>query len=360
MYAIRSYYALSGTEYRSGYYWHVHVGGVFAGQLYAWRVKSVMSTSPGDRFDPQKVILDPYGFRIIFPENYDRKAAARKGTNLHCCAKNAVVELTTYNWEEDVHPRHALSRSVIYEMHVGGFTRDATSGLPEKIKGTYRGIIAKIPYLQELGITAVELLPVFQFDPQDAQPDKSNYWGYSPLGFFTPHADYASDRSVQGVLDEFRDMVKALHKAKIEVVLDVVYNHTTEGGDNGPTLCFRGLDNDAFYTLDDQFRSTNYSGCGNTLDASHPMTKKMIIDSLHFWREVMHVDGFRFDLAAILARDGKGQPMSDPPTLFVITSYSIHYTKLYEAMTSSIVAFGHASRILSATLSEKRYGSCGT
>ena len=321
---------LSEEQYRSGYYWHVHVAGVTAGQLYAWRVKETFSNAPGTHFDPEKVLLDPYGQRIVLSGNYDRQLSANPGSNLHCCAKNAVVDLRHYDWEDDHYPRHPLSRSVIYEMHVGGFTKDPSSGLPDYLRGTYAGVISKIPYLQELGITAVELLPIFQFDPQDARPGKSNYWGYSPMGFFAPHAEYASVGSHLGVLTEFRDMVKALHKANIEVILDVVYNHTAEGGDDGPVICFRGLDNDAFYTLDEHYRSTNYSGCGNTLDASHPMTKKMITDSLRFWREEMHVDGFRFDLAAILSRDSYGQPMSDPPTIRTIdNAYSLADAKLF-------------------------------
>lgn len=321
---------LAEEIYRSGYYWHVHVGGVSAGQLYAWRVKEVLIDLPGNRFDPQKVLLDPYGRRILLGETYNRQRSAQQGSNLHCCAKNIVVDMHHYDWEDDAFPRHPLSRSVIYEMHVGGFTKDPSSGLPDYLRGTYAGVTHKIPYLQELGVTAVELLPVFQFDPQDARPGKSNYWGYSPMGFFAPHAEYAADGSHLGVINEFRNMVKALHKAHIEVILDVVYNHTAEGGDDGPVICFRGVDNDAFYTLDENFHSTNYSGCGNTLDASHPMTKKMITDSLKFWREEMHIDGFRFDLAAILSRDGFGQPMSDPPTIRTIDGdYSLADTKLF-------------------------------
>ena len=322
---------LKAPNHRSGYYWHVHVTGVLPGQLYGWRIPTLLLNMPGNRWEPEKVLLDPYAKRIVLPDNYDRQKAAAPGSNLEGCAKCAVISMANYDWEEDKMPRHPLSASVVYEMHVAGFTKDPSSGLPQVRRGTYAGVIDKIPYLQELGITAIELLPVFQFDPQDARPGNSNYWGYSPMGFFAPHAQYASDSSYNGVLDEFRDMVKALHKANIEVILDVVYNHTAEGDDEGPTFCFRGLDNSAFYILDESRRfNTNYSGCGNTLNASHPMTKRLITDSLRFWKEEMHIDGFRFDLAAILSRDKNGHPLNDPPTLLAIDSdYTLAETKIF-------------------------------
>lgn len=322
---------LKAPTHRSGYYWHVHISGLQAGQLYGWRIPTLLLNMPGNRWEPEKVLLDPYAKRIVLPNNYDRQKAAAPGPNLEGCAKCAVIAISDYDWEDDRLPRHPLSASVVYEMHVAGFTKDPSSGLPQARRGTYAGVIDKIPYLQELGITAVELLPVFQFDPQDARPGNSNYWGYSPMGFFAPHAQYASDTSYEGVLNEFRDMVKALHKANIEVILDVVYNHTAEGDDEGPTFCFRGLDNSAFYILDESRRfNTNYSGCGNTLNASHPMTKRLITDSLRFWKEEMHIDGFRFDLAAILSRDKNGHPLSDPPTLLAIDSdYTLAETKIF-------------------------------
>ena len=322
---------LTAPRHRSGYYWHIHVAGIEAGQIYGWRVKTPLLTLPANCFSPNKVLLDPYGRRILLPKQYRREAAMESEACFAECAKSVVVDLDGYDWEGDRFPRHPLPGSVIYEMHVAGFTRSPSSGLAPKKRGTYAGVIDKIPYLQELGVTAVELLPIFQFDPQDARTGLSNYWGYSPMGFFAPHAEYSSDDSLLGVLDEFRDMVKALHRANIEVILDVVYNHTAEGGDNGPSFCFRGLDNEAFYILDEsQQRNTNYSGCGNTLNASHPMTKKLITDSLRFWREEMHVDGFRFDLASILSRDKSGTPLTDPPTLLAIDSdYSLADTKLF-------------------------------
>jgi glycogen operon protein len=233
--------------------------------------------------------------------------------------KSVVADIHHYNWEGDVKPRHPFSRTVIYEMHVAGFTKNPNSEVAENERGSYAGLIQKIPYLRQLGITAVELLPVFQFDAQDCPGSKRNYWGYSPISFFAPHLAYSSKSDPLQALDEFRDMVKAFHKAGIEVILDVVFNHTSEGNEEGATNCFRGIDNSIYYMLeeDKQFYS-NYSGTGNTLNANHPIVRRMIIDSLHYWVKQMHVDGFRFDLASILARDEKGKPIENPPVLWDI------------------------------------------
>ena len=204
-------------------------------------------------------------------------------------------------------------------MHVRGFTRDPSSGVAPHRRGTYAGLIDKIPYLVSLGITAVELLPVFQFDDQDAPAGLPNYWGYSPIAFFAPHLPYSSRPDPLHAIDEFRDMVKALHRAGIEVILDVVYNHTAEGDHTGPTLSFRGLDNEAYYILEaDRARYANYSGTGNTLNANQSIVRRLILDSLHYWVEEMHVDGFRFDLASILSRDEAGRPLANPPILWDI------------------------------------------
>src|SRR5438876_7821043 len=206
-------------------------------------------------------------------------------------------------------------------MHARGFTRHPSSGIPEKKCGTFAGLIEKVPYLHELGVTAVELMPVFQFDPQDSTPGRVNYWGYTPVSFFAPHQAYSSCQDALGPLDEFRDMVKALHRAGIEVILDVVFNHTAEGNHDGPTLSFRGLDNPTYYILEqDRARYANYSGTGNTVNANHPVVRRMIVDSLRYWVDVMHVDGFRFDLASILERDESGNVMPSPPVLWDIES----------------------------------------
>ena len=306
---------------RTYHYWHVFVPGLQPGQLYGYRVHGRFDPSKGLRFDPTKVLLDPYGRAVTVPRNYSRQAARQEGDNAATAMKSVVVDLSLYDWEGDAPLRRPSSQTIIYEMHVKGFTRHPTSGIPEATRGTFHGLIEKIPYLRDLGISAVELLPVFQFDPQDCPPGRVNYWGYAPVSFFAPHQAYSSRQDPVGPVDEFRDMVKYLHRAGIEVILDVVFNHTAESDHHGPTLSFRGLDNSSYYLLEqDRSHYANYSGTGNTLNANHPIVRRMIVDSLRYWVEEMHVDGFRFDLASILARDSTGQVMTHPPVLWDIES----------------------------------------
>jgi glycogen operon protein len=303
------------------HYWHVFVPGVQAGQIYGYRVEGASSPENGLRFDPAKVLLDPYGRAVVVPKGYDRMAARRGGDTARTAMKSVVVDPSAYDWQGDVPLARPASRTVIYEMHVRGFTRHPSSALGEKTRGTYAGVIEKVPYLQDLGITAVELLPVFHFDAQDCPPGKINYWGYAPISLFAPYPAYSSRPGPLGAVDEFRDMVKALHRAGIEVILDVVFNHTAEGDHTGPTLSFRGIDNPTYYILEEGgLRYANYSGCGNTLNANHPIVRRLIVDSLRYWVQEMHVDGFRFDLASILARDASGHPLPSPPVLWDIES----------------------------------------
>jgi isoamylase len=306
---------------RTYHYWHVFVPGVRTGQIYGYRVDGPYDPPSGMRFDPAKVLLDPYGRGTVVPKNYCREAARKEGDNCATAMKSVVADPGAYDWEGDRPLNQPSSLTIIYEMHVRGFTRHPSSGVAEKNRGTFAGLIEKIPYLRELGVTAVELMPVFQFDPQDSPLGRVNYWGYAPVSFFAPHEAYSSRQDPLGPLDEFRDMVKALHRAGIEVILDVVFNHTAEGNHDGPTLSFRGFDNITYYILEqDRSRYANYSGTGNTLNANHPIVRRMILDSLRYWVKEMHVDGFRFDLAAILERDESGQLMSNPPVLWDIES----------------------------------------
>ncbi len=306
---------------RTYHYWHVFVPGVQPGQIYGYRVEGPFDPPKGMRFDPSKLLLDPYGRAVVVPGNYSRDAARSPGGNIATAMKSAVVDPCTYDWEGDTPLKRPSTQTIIYEMHVRGFTRHPNSGVDDKRRGTFAGLIEKIPYLQQLGITAVELLPVFQFDAQDCPPGRVNYWGYAPVSFFAPHQAYSSRQDPAGPVYEFRDMVKALHRAGIEVILDVVFNHTAEGDHTGPTLSLRGLDNRTYYILDrDRGRYANYSGTGNTLNANHPIVRRMVTDSLRYWVEVMHVDGFRFDLASILARDASGNVMPNPPLLWDIES----------------------------------------
>jgi len=301
---------------RTANYWHVFVPGLMPGQLYGFRVHGPYDPRNGHRYDPEKVLLDPYG-RCVASGHYSRVSAKQPGDNAASALKSVVTESRSYDWEGDAPLYRPLSQSVIYEMHVGGFTRHPNSGLDPKIRGTFAGVIEKIPHLLSLGVTTVELLPIFQFDPQDAAPGLSNYWGYNPISFFAPHSGYGSRSDPLGCLIEFKDMVKALHRAGIEVILDVVYNHTAEGGKEGPTLCYRGFENSVYYLLEENAREAyaDYSGCGNTLNTNHPVVLRMIHDSVHYWVSAMHVDGFRFDLAAILSRDQSGRPVPNAPIL---------------------------------------------
>jgi glycogen operon protein len=306
---------------RTYHYWHVFVPGIGPGQLDGYRAHGDWEPASGKRFDPTKVLLDPYGKAVAVPRQYSRDAARRPGDNAASAMKSVVVDVSAYDWEGDAALHRPSARTSIYEMHVRGFTRHPSSGVSQGTRGTYLGVIEKIPYLQRLGITAVELMPIFQFDIQDAPAGKVNYWGYAPISFFAPHQGYSSHQAALDPVNEFRDMVKALHRAGIEVILDVVFNHTAEGDHTGPTLSFRGLDNSTYYILQqDRSRYADFSGTGNTLNANHPVVRRMIVDSLRYWVEEMHVDGFRFDLASILERDESGNVLANPPVLWDIES----------------------------------------
>src|SRR5262245_57515596 len=274
---------LDPASNRSYHYWHVFVAGLRPAQIYGYRVAGPFDPANGMRFNPAKVLLDPYGREVTVPTNYSRAAAEAEGDNTQTAMKSVVVDPRRYDWEGDVPLRLPWSRTIIYEMHVRGFTQHPSSGVAEKTRGTFAGLVEKILYLQQLGVTAVELLPVFQFDPQDCPPGRVNYWGYAPVSFFAPHQAYSFRHDILGPVDEFRDMVKAMHWAGIEVILDVVFNHTAEGNHHGPTLSFRGLDNNAYYILEpDRARYANYTGTGNTLNANHPIVRRLIVDSLRY------------------------------------------------------------------------------
>jgi glycogen operon protein len=307
---------------RTFYYWHVFVRGVESGQLYGYRAQGPFAPWRGLRFDGDKLLLDPYAHVVMYGDNYSREAARRPGNNFAQAMKSVVFDPQGFDWEGDAPLQRHFAGSVIYELHVGGFTRHPNSGVAPEKRGTYAGLIEKLPHLKELGITTVELLPVQQFDEQDVPPPLKNYWGYNPVLFAAPHRGYCSLHNPLGPADEFRHLVKAFHRAGIEIILDVVFNHTAEGGENGPTLSYRGLENRAYYILGrpDQSRYANYSGCGNTLNGNHSIVRRMIMDALRFWVQVMHVDGFRFDLASVLARDPTGDPLKDPPILWEIES----------------------------------------
>lgn len=310
------------SPFHTFHYWHVFVPDLQPGQIYGYRAHEPQQPSPGDRFDARKVLLDPYGRLVCVPESYSRQPCGSTEASCANAMKSVVVDLMTYDWTGDVTVETPLSGSIIYELHVGGFTRHPNSGLEVSKRGTFSGVIDKIPYLQSLGVTTVELMPVFQFDPQESPQGLTNYWGYNPVSFFSPHHGYAvPGQNPAAVLDEFRDMVKAFHQAGMQVILDVVYNHTAEGNEWGPTLSLKGLENRTYYLCDPENGAYHdYSGTGNTLNANHSVVRRLILDSLRYWVTEMHVDGFRFDLASILSRDSDGQPLPVPPVLWDIES----------------------------------------
>jgi isoamylase len=306
---------------KSFHFWHVFVEGVKPGQHYAYRVAGPDLSAQGLRFDPHKVLIDPYAFGNSMAL-WDRTAACTPGDNIATAMRSVVIDPLDYDWQGDRPLNRPMQDTVIYEMHVGGFTRAGNSGVARP--GTFRAVIDKIPYLTSLGVTAVELLPVFQYDDtQKWEHDErqlSNYWGYSTMAYFAPHPGYCEAPGEAAHLNEFRDMVKALHAAGIEVILDVVFNHTDEGNHQGPTFSFRGFDNLNYYYLVPENREFYYdfTGCGNTFNCNHPVGSKMIMECLRFWVEHMHVDGFRFDEGSVLSRGPDGSPMEFPPVLWQI------------------------------------------
>jgi isoamylase len=310
------------------HYWHVFVEGVGHGQIYAYRVDGIFDPDQGLRFNHDKVLIDPYSPGVVYGHNWSREDACDVSDNCESAMKSLAVNTDIYDWDGVTSPDYHLSNSIIYELHVRGFTKHPSCGVADP--GTFDGLVQKIPYLQELGITTVELMPIHQFDSTErtgVNPENgqvlTNYWGYNSICFFAPHRSYyTADWEKMKYVTGFRDMVKAFHRAGIEVILDVVFNHTSEGDASGPTVCMKGIDNPVYYILDpmNKSRYMNYSGTGNTLNCNHPIVRRMILESLRFWVTVMHVDGFRFDLASILSRDELGRPMENPPLLWEIES----------------------------------------
>ncbi len=297
---------------RWGDIWSLFVPGVGPGKLYHFQADGPHEPKRGQRFDPQARLIDPYAKALA-----GRFLAAEGGI---VRPPKCVVVDEKFDWQGDRHLRRPISETIIYEMHVRGFTRARSSEV--KHPGTYLGIIEKIPYLQSLGVTAVELMPVHEFPICDCigqKPKRPNYWGYDPIAFFSPHRGYAVGREPGCQVREFKEMIRALHQAGIEVILDVVFNHTAEGNELGPTFGFKGLENRVYYMMDnggEYYR--NYSGCGNTLNGNHPIVREMIFHCLRHWVHNYHVDGFRFDLASILSRDRNGELRPNPPVVEAI------------------------------------------
>lgn len=306
---------------RSFYFWHILVKDLPQKTHYGYRVDGPYQPENGLIFDKQKLLIDPYS-KGNNRSLWKRADACVAGSNLHTSMRSCVLAVDDYDWQGDKPVNHPLNESIIYEMNVGGFTKSATAKV--RNPGTYAGLIEKIPYLKALGITSVELLPVFEFDDSEIRyvdgQALTNYWGYSTINFFAPHSGYCVNPGEGNHLNEFRDLVKALHKADIGVILDVVFNHTDEGNDQGPMYSFKGLANEAYYFLVEESKNFyfDYSGCGNTFKCNHPICEKFIVDCLEYWVRDMHVDGFRFDEGTILARSENGQLMAHPPVVWSI------------------------------------------
>jgi isoamylase len=303
------------------HFWHAFVRGLKPGVHYAYRIDG-RSDIAGQRFNRNKVLIDPYA-RGNSNSIWNRDSACTQADNLATSMRSIVIDPSGYDWEGDMPLKRPMEEIVIYEAHVRGFTQSPTSGV--RHPGTFAGLIEKIPYLKDLGINAVELLPVFDFDEKAAlrvvdRKPLHNYWGYSTLGYFAPQSSYCLEPESGSHLREFRDLVKAMHKAGIEVILDVVFNHTDEGNHEGPTFCFKGIDNRSYYLLvpwDLQYYM-DFSGCGNTFNCNHPISQKLIVDCLRYWVRETHVDGFRFDEGSILSRGEDGAPAVHPPLVWQI------------------------------------------
>ena len=300
--------------------WHAYLTGVGPGQRYGFRVHGPFDPANGHRFNPNKLLIDPYAIAIegdvissekIFGYQWDSEAEDQSYSELDSAQQvpKCIVVDAKFNWGRDRQLNIPWHKTIIYEMHVKGFTQQHPD-IPKELRGTYAGLAhpAAIKHLKSLGITAVELMPIHHFHGQPgylASKELRNYWGYDSLNYFSPYAGYSAAGTQGQQVREFKEMVRSLHRAGIEVILDVVYNHTGEGNHQGPTLSFRGVDNAAYYRLveGNERYYMDYTGCGNSLKMSHPQVLKLIMDSLRYWVEEMHVDGFRFDLASALARE---------------------------------------------------------
>jgi glycogen operon protein len=299
---------LDPAQNKTATIWHCFVPKASAplARYYAYRVEGPLEPQDGHRFDNQKILLDPFAAAIHFPLQFSRKAASAPGPNDGQAPLGILPGSSdVFHWGDSPPPRHEHD-AIVYELHIKGFTARSNSGVVPERRGTFLGVIDKIPYLKDLGVTVVELLPVQQFDPQEG-----NYWGYMTLNFFAPHHGYA----VRDPVREFREMVRALHDGGIEVWLDVVYNHTAEGDEKGPTYSMRGVDNTSYYLVQPGGHYRNDSGCGNTTRCAHPIMRTLVLRSLRYWAEEMRVDGFRFDLASIFARDINGNVDTSLPAV---------------------------------------------
>ena len=316
---------LDPTLHRIGDLWHIFIPGIRAGQLYLYRMASELKIPEAAYFNRDQWLLDPYALAISGEPNWGKAEGMIPGKPLRngSAFPKCVVADQSFNWGDDAFPRIPLADSVIYETHVRGFTIHPSAKTSNP--GTYAGLIEKIPYLKKLGITTLELLPIHEFNEMEyylengARKKLRNFWGYSTRSFFAPMGRFSASGICGEQIREFKKLVKACHKAGIEVILDVVFNHTDEGNENGHAWSMRGIDHSTYYMLEaDCKKNCNYTGCGNTVNCNHPVVRNFILDCLRYWHLVMHVDGFRFDLASILTRGQNGEPLNNPPVVEAI------------------------------------------
>ena len=305
------------SQNRSGDYWHVEVEGLGAGCCYGYRVFGPLAPG-GHGFRPSKVLLDPCARAIDGWDQYQRDRATGIAPNQEACLKAVVCERDRFDFNAHPRPRHPWNKTVIYELHVGGFSRRADSEVNADHRGTFLGLIEKLPHLRSLGITAIELLPVYAFDPADAPKGRNNYWGYSPLNWFTPHHNYVVGHDPLQGRQQMRELVAACHDNDMEVLLDVVYNHTTEGNAQGPTLSWRGFGDRLYYHQTSKGDYLDVSGCGNSIAANRPLVSRLILESMRCWATELGVDGFRFDLGIALSRGDGLEPLDQPPLFAAI------------------------------------------
>lgn len=306
---------------RSADIWHIAIEGLPERILYAYKVDGPSDPAKGLIYDKKRFVSDPYakglGSSHVWSDSFAHEEIYEP--------KGKLISSSNFDWQGISPPNIPQENLIIYEMHVRGFTQHKSSNT--KYPGTFLGIIEKIPYLKSLGINAIELLPIFEFNECEnklknpkTQKRLHNFWGYSTVNFFCPMNRFAASNEWQASIDEFKTLVRELHRNQIEVILDVVYNHTAEGGKTGPYLSFKGIDNSVYYLLGPDGDYLNFSGTGNTFNCNHPVVRRLIVDSLKYWVKEMHVDGFRFDLASVLTRGLDGTPLSDPPLIDEILS----------------------------------------
>ena len=298
-------------RHRSGQYWHAEITGLKKGALYGFRINQKNNNCNSNFL--RKILIDPCSREITGWDKYSRKNACHKESNMDSCLKSVVCERNKFNFKKFPRPKHSWEESIIYELHVNAFTKNIKNGSKRVQDSSFKKLIKKIPYLKDLGVTTIELLPIFCFDPNDAPNGLANFWGYSPINWFTPHYQYFSNESSEGSREEFRRFVEECHHQNIEVILDVVYNHTSEGNTDGPILSWKGIDKNLYYFIDKNNNFQDVTGCGNTIAANRSLVRRLIIESLKCWANELGVDGFRFDLGIALSRGENLIPLLNPP-----------------------------------------------